>query len=503
MSRQATKRPSATAASIIEQIGEGRIEEAGKALLRIARTDPGHDMAWLTLGVALSKQDDTEGAEKIYRRLMRTSPGFFNAYYEMGTMLLGSGRGEEALACFEHAAKLNPGFAPTYNNLGVTHRYLGHGAAARASFARALEVNPDFPGAQANLGMTMVQEGDFDGLALIEHRLKQVVPGQPTREGGVPILRGLWDKPRWDGGDLRGKHIVIWAEQGMGDNLMMMRYLPLLRARGAARITALCIPALAQTMGTLADHVLVDPDDITDYRFDVYCPSMSLPLAFGTRLETIPAAVPYLQVPAAARLAWANCLAGLSSQPGLKVGLVWAGGKAFKRDALRSLVLRQLAPLMAVEGIHWISLQKGQAAEDLADVDWRILDWAYHCDDLMDTAALIDQLDLVITVDTSVAHLAGALNKPVWMMSRFEGEWRWMTGRTDSPWYPSMRIFQQPALGDWDSVLASLAAALAPLAAEAGPAAPLTAEQWAACVRDCVAGPQRAAKKGFFARWFG
>ncbi len=500
MSRQAIKRPSATAAGILAHIAEGRLEEAGSAAVRLARTDPGHDHVWLALGVALFRQDDAAAAEKIFRRLLRTSPGFSNTYYELGTLLLEGGRATEAVACFERYAAMEPGFAQSHNNLGVAQRHLGLIGAARASFERALALQPDFPGAQTNLGMTMLQVGDFDGLALYEHRLKKVGPDQPVRDGGVAILPGLWDKPRWDGGDLHGKHIVVWGEQGMGDNLMMLRYLPLLRARGAARITALCFPALAQTMGTVADHVLIDPDDIATYAFDCYCPSMSLPFHFGTRIDTVPNSVPYLQVPPAARQAWGGCLAGL---PGLKVGLVWAGGKAFKRDAERSLVLSQLTPLMAIEGVHWISLQKGQAAEDLADVDWRILDWAYHCEDLMDTAALIEQLDLVISVDTAVAHLAGALGKPVWMMSRFEGEWRWIAGRSDSPWYPSMRIFHQPAPRDWASVLADIARALAPLAAQAGHPAALPAAHWAACVRACAAGPKRPAKKGFFARWFG
>jgi Tfp pilus assembly protein PilF len=500
MSRQATKRPSATAASVLDHIAVGKLEQAGKAIVRIARTDPGHDQAWLSLGLALFRQGDAAAAEQVFRRLMRSSPGCSNTYYELGTLLLQDGRAHEAMACFEQYVTMEPAFAQSHNNLGVAQRHLGMVAEARASFEQALALQPDFPGAQTNLGMTLMQQGNFDGLALYEHRLKKVGPDQPVRDGGVVILPGLWDKQRWDGGDLHGKHIVIWGEQGIGDNLMMLRYLPLLRARGAARITALCFPALAQTFGTVADHVLIDPDDIASYQFDCYCPSMSLPLHFGTRADTIPNAVPYLQPPPAARKAWGGCLAQL---PGLKVGVVWAGGKSFKRDAQRSLVLSQLAPLMAIDGVHWISLQKGQAAEDLADVDWRILDWAYHCDDLMDTAALIEQLDLVISVDTSVAHLAGALGKPVWLMSRFEGEWRWIDGRTDSPWYPSMRIFQQPAVADWDSVLAEIARALAPLAAQAGHPMPLPDAHWAACVRDCAAGPQRAGKKGFFARWFG
>lgn len=413
---------------------------------------------------------------------------------------LEAGRLAQVQAAIGRIARDDPQLPYLYTNLGVAYYGAGKREQARQYYQKALALNPTLVLTKFNLSMAMLVEGDFDGFALYEHRLRREPPDDPTRGGSVTILPGLLDKVRWDGGDLRGKHIVVWAEQGLGDNLMMLRYLPLLRARGAARVTVLCVPSLARTMATAADQVEVDPDWAKTAGFDVYCPSMSLPLCFGTRPDTIPAAVPYLTVPAATAQAWDGCLARL---PGLKVGLVWAGGKDFKRDTLRSLNLRQLAPLMEVGGVHWISLQKGQAAEDLAEVDWRILDWAYHCDDLMDTAALVQQLDLVITVDTAMAHLAGALGKPVWMMSRFEGEWRWLAGRSDSPWYPTMRIFQQPAVKDWRSVLASVKQELAPLAAQAGWRGPLAEPDWAACVRDCAAGPRRAAKQGFFARWFG
>jgi hypothetical protein len=210
--------------------------------------------------------------------------------------------------------------------------------------------------------------------------------------------------------------------------------------------------------------------------------------------------VPYLSVPLEHQRKWA---ASLAAAPGLKVGLAWAGGKDQPRDALRSMALHQLVPLMAVDGVCWVSLQRGDPADQLSELGWRVLDWAYHCHDLLDTAALIEQLDLVLTVDTAVAHLAGALGKPVWMMSRYEGEWRWLRGRTDSPWYPSMRIFNQTAAGDWNGVVAAVAQALAPLAAADAAPQRMADQQWAACVRDCARGPQLAPPKGFFARWFG
>jgi hypothetical protein len=499
MSRPATKPSPVTAASVLEHVAAGRLQEALAVVRRVPGSDPQHEAAWLELGNKLSERSQFEQAIPLFQDLLRIKPRSAGAHHGLGTIQLQQGDIKHAIATIEAGNAIDPTNAPAYNNLGIAYRYERQLAASRRSFERALELLPDFDTARGNMGMTLLCEGNFDGFALYEYRFKNDVPGDWKRDGGVRVLPGLRSKVVWDGSDLGGKHVVVWAEQGMGDNLMMLRYLPMLRQRGAAKVTALCIPALARTMATVADQVLIDPDDVVDYDFDVYVPSMSMPFYFGTRVDTIPSQVPYLPVPPAAQQAWNGSLARL---PGLKVGVVWAGGKTFKRDKLRSLVLRQLAPLMAIEGVHWISLQKGQAAEDLADVDWRILDWVYHCEDLVDTAALVTQLDLVISVDTSVAHLAGALGKPVWLMSRYEGEWRWIVGRTDSPWYPSMRIFQQPAHGDWDSVLADVAQALAPLAAEAGQLGPLPDEQWAACVRDCAAGPQRPAKKGFFARWF-
>ncbi len=425
-----------------------------------------------------------------------------DALRRQAAAMLADGRLEQAIALLEQVCARGGGTPAEYNDLGLAYRDLWQMEASRRCFEQADALRPDLLGARFNLSKNMLVEGDFDGFALYEHRLRHDVNAPPGLRwnGGVKVPDCVKAVPRWSGGDLHGRHIVIWCEQGLGDNLMMLRYFPLLRARGAARISALCAPQLAATMATLADQVLEDtgaalPDDV-----DCYCPSMSLPYGFGTRPATIPRQVPYLPVPAGRQRKWAGSLAGTT---GLKVGLAWAGDKAMGRDALRSMALRQLAPLMAIDGVSWISLQRGEAADQLAELGWRILDWAYHCDDLLDTAALIEQLDLVLTVDTAVAHLAGALGKPVWMMSRFEGEWRWLRGRHDTPWYPSMRIFSQPAAGDWDSVVAAVGQALAPLAAAAAPPLRMADQQWAACVRDCARGPQPAAPKGFFARWFG
>jgi hypothetical protein len=245
-------------------------------------------------------------------------------------------------------------------------------------------------------------------------------------------------------------------EEGLGDCLMTMRYLPKLAEKGAGKVLVLADPALARLVQTLptVGEITSRVDRLSPDSFDLHCPMMSLPYAFGTRADTIPNAVPYLSVPHDMREAWSGRLSG-TKRP--RVGLVWSGNRNYGRDALRSLSLRQLEPLMGVSGTGFVSLQKGEAAKELQRSDWPILDRMNECADFLDTAALIANLDLVISVDTSVAHLAGALGKPVWLLNRFESEWRWQLDREDSPWYPTMRIFGQPAFGDWNSVLQKIA----------------------------------------------
>lgn len=493
--------PSSGRVALVKQlIDEGKLVEAEQAAERIALDDPDHVSTWRALGMRLHVNGDRQGALRVYRRLGELCPGNLLALHDIATVLMEVDQVDDAIAAYKEVCQDPRYAAETYNNMGIAYRYQGDSAASRACFERAVELKPDFAMAKYNLALNLLQDGHYEGFALYENRLVTARPSEIARSDVVPILPCLHNKVRWDGSALQGKHILVWMEQGLGDSLMMMRYLPLLREKGASKITVLCSPAQAHAMSTVADAVIIHIEPVEHYAVDFYCPSMSLPYHFGTRIDSVPADVPYLKVPQAFRDKFAGCFDRLT---GLRVGLVWAGGKTFHRDGSRSLVLSQLADLIAVDGVQWVSLQKGQAAEDLGEVNWRVLDWAYHCSDLMDTAALIEQLDLVITVDTSVAHLAGALGKPVWMMSRFEGEWRWVNGRSDSPWYPTMRVFRQARPGDWSDVLEAIRQALLAEVVQRGAQAALSQAQWAQCVQDCVRGPRREAKKGFFARWFG
>jgi hypothetical protein len=246
--------------------------------------------------------------------------------------------------------------------------------------------------------------------------------------------------------------------------VQFMRYVPLVAARGAGVVLQVQRPLLRLAAATFAGIAQVIQDGDVPSPFDLHCPLLSLPLAFGTTIETVPAAVPYLALDPDAVARWRGRLAGAA---GTKVGLVWAGSAQHTNDRNRSVAFDRLAPLLAVPGLHWFSLQVGERRADLAQAaSSGIVDLADGLTDFAETAAAIAELDLVISVDSAVAHLAGALAKPVWVMLPHVPDWRWLVGRGDSPWYPTVRLFRQPGRGDWEAVVARLAEALARRAGE-------------------------------------
>jgi hypothetical protein len=298
-------------------------------------------------------------------------------------------------------------------------------------------------------------QGDYEtGLPLFEGRFEQGTLA-PVYEALRVRAAQYARARRWQGEDLRGKSLLVWTEQGLGDSLMMFRYLPLLKARGVKRVLLHCDAALlriAQTM-TAIDAVLPAERPVAE-RFDWHCPLMSLPLAFGTRLETIPRDVPYIAVPEDMKQKSRERLASFQAP---RIGLAWAGNARNPRDVVRSMRVRDLSPLLKSHATL-VSLQKGDAARGApGQIDSSLDDGR----DLLDTAALVAELDLVISVDTAIAHLAGALGKPVWLVNCYESEWRWLTGREDSPWYPTMTIFRQRTRGDWGEVMSRVARKLA------------------------------------------
>jgi FkbM family methyltransferase len=354
---------------------------------------------------------------------------------------------------------------------------------AEQAFRHLLEIEPDGEdgSASASLGFLLLLRGDYgEGWRRHENRFQL-----PTYREKKPA----YEEPEWSGDDLGERTLLVYSEQGFGDNVQFARYLPLLSRRyPRARILYRCRKQLFRLFSFNAPSWGIElcPEAAPPPPFDTHLALLSLPLRTGTTLESIPADIPYLAPPPELAERWSARLAPL---PGKKVGLVWSGSDIYSAQKTRSVSLKQLAPLFAVGGINWVSLQKGSGAGQIAGegLTDRIADLMDEAEDFADTAAIIARLDLVISVDTAVLHLAGALGKPAWMLNRFDTDWRWLVGREDSPWYPTIRIFRQTALGDWDSVISRMAQALSGWVSEHGASPALTLEVPAALVKTAPA----------------
>jgi tetratricopeptide (TPR) repeat protein len=405
---------------------------------------------WNNRGRALRRLDHLDEAEQSLREALRLKPDFANAHNNLGVLLEYLGRFEEAEASVRAALRLQPERAVAHFHLGNILYDLGRAGEAAASYRTALRLQPEISGLHASLGFALLLAGRFEeGWKEFESRW--------LTEPGV-TLRPLWGVPSWDG-EAIGKRaiLLVSADAGHGDTLQFCRYVPQIAASAGTTILSVQ-PALMRLLSRLPGVSEIVTEGGRPSSFDLWCPLMSLPYAAGTTLETIPATTPYLTADPADVVHWRERLAGFA---GPRVGLCWAGGRS-NLDRRRSITLDTLAPLGAVSGVQFISLQKGPPATQVARPPhgMELYDFTEELDDFADTAALIDNLDLVISVDTAVAHLAGALGKPVWLLNRFDTDWRWLQNRDDSPWYPSLRLFRQPTHGDWPSVISRVQGAL-------------------------------------------
>ncbi len=444
--------------------------------------------AYCNRGICLAEMQRWEPALASYDRALAINPRYTEAYYNRGNALCGLRRWREALASYDRALALKPGDCAAHANRAFALKELGEMAAALASCDAAVALNPDFVVGHANRasvlvcmnrieeavasydaalaldpeaasiyvnrGMARLLAGDFEGWSDYEWRWKD-------QRGWIFKERRDFAQPLWRGETaLAGRTILLYSEQGYGDTLQFCRYAPLLAARGARVILEVpqALGALLRSLAGVAE-VVVHGEALP--AFDCYCPLLSVPLAMKTTLSTIPATTPYLEPSESHRRQWRERL-GAARRP--RVGLVWSGGHRPERpelwsgNARRSMSFARLSPLAQVAA-DFYSLQvqqpAGSAAAELA-TDWdgpAIIDWTPEIRDFADTAALIEQLDLVISVDTATAHLAGALGKPVWILNRFDGCWRWLLSRSDSPWYPTARLYRQERPGDWDGVV--------------------------------------------------
>jgi tetratricopeptide (TPR) repeat protein len=420
-----------------------RDEEAIASFDKALAVKPDFAQSLLNRGLALASLGRHGQSIVSYDQALAIDPCDAEALFNRGTALAHLDRPADAIISFEKAIAVKPNYADAISNRGVAFGNLNRQREAIASFRQAIAIAPGHPQANLNESLAWLRLGDFhQGWAKYEARWAAELAAQ----------RRTFAQPLWLGGDsLRGKTILLHAEQGLGDTIQFVRYAPLVAQSGAQIVLEVQPPLeklLSRTEGI--SQILGKGKPLPD--FDVHCPLLSLPLAFRTDLDTIPAEIPYVVAPEAHVARWRDRLAQAGSP---RVGIAWAGSATNKNDRNRSIALERFADIFAISGVHFVSLQKGlrRHEREILDLHAHITHVGDELEDFTDTAAVISLLDLVVAVDTSVAHLVGAMAKPVWILVPFAPDFRWMLDCENSPWYPTARLLRQPSIGDWDSVL--------------------------------------------------
>ena len=433
----------------VEHHRAGRLEQAEALYRDILRARPDHPDTLHGLGILAAQTGNTDQALGLLSKAVSLKPDDARMHNDLGSALGQAGNSQAAMERFQRAVGLDGDFALAHYNLANAFRNLGRLDDALASYGRAVDLEADNAEFHWNLSLCLLQAGDFRR-GWEEYEWRWTCADFPTPQRTYP-------QPLWRGEDLGGKTIFLHPEQGLGDTLQFMGFVPLV-ARRAERVVLECPPELARLAGTLeGPQTLVAPGEAPG-NFDVHCPLVSLPLALGTTLETLPCPVPYLAAPGDLVDQWAERLRDL---PGPKIGLVWSGNPRNRNNRFRKIDFAALAPLLRTPGVSFVSLQVGGEAENSADLAGNgILDLAPHLHDFAETAAAMANLDLIITTDTATPHLAGALGRPVWTLLHDAPDWRWFLNRDDCPWYPTMRLFRQEKPGEWNPVIERITAEL-------------------------------------------
>jgi tetratricopeptide (TPR) repeat protein len=423
---------------------KGRFDDAVRYYQKALQICPDLPDAYSNIGITLLKTRQPDKAVDFCQKAVQLAPHDVNMYYNLGIVLQENGRLDEAVACYQKASQLAPGDAEIYNNLAFALQENRRPYEAIPYYRKALGLQPDYATAHWNLALALLLTGNFrEGWREYEWRW------------GTKYLlssKRKFEQPLWTGSDIEGLTILLHAEQGLGDTFQFIRYAPLVAGRGA-KVIFECYGHMASLMrGVDGIHQLIVSGEELP-AFDVHCPLLSLPLAFDTTLETVPAAIPYISADILLTDKWKDLLKHDDSK--LKIGIVWAGNPGFKQNRYRNIPLHFFAPVAGLPGVTLYSLQKGEEAGTAKDPPggMKLVDYTSEINDFSDTAAFIENLDLVISVDTAVAHLAGAMGRPVWTLLPFSPEWRWLMDREDSPWYPTMRLFRQSSHMDWQSVI--------------------------------------------------
>jgi Flp pilus assembly protein TadD len=468
----------------------GKADEAVAACRRAIELKPDYASAYNNLGLALTEKGDLDGALSALRKAIALNESFPDAYNNLGNALRAAGKLDEAAAAFRRAIGRRPNFAEAHNNLGTVLLDKGETENAIAEFRQAIAIRPNYPNAHSNLGIALAEKGEFEPA---EHAAREAIrlsPDLAEAHGNlamVLLVRGDFERgweeyewrwkckslppvrnfaqPQWDGSVAENRTILLHTEQGFGDTIQFIRFVSLMTARGG-KIIVPCQPELVRLfkISPLPCRVIARSDPLP--AFDAHCPLLSLPRIFQTTLANVPGNVPYLQPDPQDFQKWRDRTSQFQSK--LKVGLMWAGRTGPMRDRRRDTELAQWIGLQRISGATFFSLRKEEATDQSAGAssDFELIDWTRELKDFAETAALIANLDLVITVDSAVAHLAGAMGKPTWTLLPFAADWRWLQAREDSPWYPTMRLFRQHSNGAWDDVIKRISIELTALARE-------------------------------------
>ena len=442
----------------------GRLAEALESFQQATRLAPEFAEARQNAGIVLNRLGRLEEASQSFQHALRLTPDAVESLVGLASVFHQQNKFDEAINTSRRALELKPDHAEAHNNLGQMLLETGQTEAALAEYGRALLLKPDYADAHWNRGLLLLLLGRFrDGW--LEYQWRRVL----KKMSFEPLRR-----PLWDGSALNGRTILLHSEQGAGDIFQAIRFAPVVKKLGATVVVSCpgrLLPLLSRCPGI--DQLAARESTLP--HFDVHAPLMSLPGILGTKIETIPAEVPYIFAEPGLTEYWRG---ELCNWPGLKVGIAWQGDPKFPGDRQRSIPLQSFVRLGKIqtdretrrqgdrETIHFFSVQKGLGSEQLAEVsgELAITNLGPRLDEtagaFMDTAAVMKNLDVVVTSDTSIAHLAGALGVRVWLAATLVPDWRWLLGREDSPWYPNMRLFRQSRKGDWDGVFERIAAEL-------------------------------------------
>ncbi len=429
-----------------------RLSESIQALRQAIALKPDLAGAYINLGYALDEQGLSADAIYFYQQGLAICPDNAELWFNLGTVLIDLHRLPEGVTALQQAVNRKPYFTDAYNSLGNSLQFLGEAEAAIAAYDRVIALNPGEPDVYCDRSLAILLSGNLArGFAEYKWRTK------------VRRYRHAYDwcndKPQWYGENFSGKRLLVYHEQGFGDALQFCRYLPRVKARGgivqfSAPQPLLRLFAHLPGVDEFIEHTA---ETLARTQFDLAVPLLTLPHIFGTTLHTIPSEVPYLTAGQPCIAAWRNKMNSPDSD--LRVGLVWGGGPGNIPGRIRTCGLQAMSPLAGIPGVTFYSLQTGEAASEAGapPPGLRLIDLTGNITDFADTAALIMNLDLVISIDTAAAHLAGALGKPVWTLLPAENIWRWLVARNDCPWYPTMRLFRQSAPGDWGGVMTAVA----------------------------------------------